>query len=80
MHADPPCGSYLFAGRALWGTNLYGPWPLPSTGNKSELQVFTTNRDGPGVTPMPIGTPDVALALTAHPISFFRRAARDSLV
>ena len=57
-NANPPCGSFLFAGRAPRGTNLCGPWPLQSTGGKrARIAVFTTNRDGPGITPTPIATP-----------------------
>ena len=34
VHANPSCGSELFAGGPLWGTNLCGPRPLPSARGK----------------------------------------------
>jgi hypothetical protein len=56
--ANPPCGSELFASRALWGANFCGPWPLPSAGGKrAQIARLHANIDGPGITATPVAIP-----------------------
>ena len=57
-YANPPCGSDLLPGCALWRTNLYGPWPLPSAGGKGARSArLYDERRRTGITPTPIATP-----------------------